>query len=157
MLSSVTNDARCFLQHRKEGMAFMFLTLLEGKQKTAFLGLAKRLINADARLSRGEANLVELMKREMGLSGEVVIQPGSMTEEIQEFNSHDTRIAALLELLGLACSDGEYCNEEKGLVEELAKAFGVNDDELLSMENWALRQLALGREATLFFLDKGDS
>lgn len=132
----------------------MFLTLLTEKQKMAFLTLAKRLIESDTHLSLEGQNLVELMNREMGFPRERDIQPREITEVLHEFDSRKARVAALLELLGLAHSDGDYGKEEKHLIEEIAAGFEISKEEVLAMENWALRQLALAYEATQFFSEK---
>lgn len=132
----------------------MFLTLLTEKQKTSFLALARRLIQCDERLLSEEENLIELMNREMGFSREFVVQPREITELLHEFNTRKARVAALLELLGLAHSDGDYGKEEKRLIEQIAAGFDISTEEVLAMENWALRQLALAYEATQFFSEK---
>jgi len=135
----------------------MFLTLLTETQKTAFLALAKRLIESDERLSLEGENLMEIMKREMGFPREIVVRPGEITEVLHEFNSRKARVAVLLELLGLAHSDGDYGKEEKRLIEQTAAGFEISEEEVLAMENWALRQLALAYEATRFFSEKEDN
>jgi uncharacterized tellurite resistance protein B-like protein len=132
----------------------MFLILLTEKQKTAFLALAGRLIESDARLCPEEQNLRELMNREMGFSRELVVQSREITEVLHEFDSRKAKVAVLLELLGLAYSDGDYGKEEKHLIEQIAAEFEISKEEVLAMENWALRQLALAYESTQFFSEK---
>lgn len=133
----------------------MFLTLLTEKQKAAFLTLAKRLIESDAHLSLEGQNLIEIMSREMGFPPGLDIQLGEIADALHEFDSRKARVAVLLELLGLAHSDGDYGTEEKHLIGQIATAFQISKEEVSVMENWALRQLALAYEATQFFSEEG--
>jgi hypothetical protein len=135
-------------------MEQMFLTLLNDRQKTAFLALAGRVIRSDARLSLDENGLRDLINREMGLPRDLAIQPAEIKDVVKEFDSRNPRIAVLLELLGLAYSNGDCSKESKRMIEQIAAEFAVSDSELLAMENWALRQLALACEATEFFSQK---
>jgi hypothetical protein len=70
------------------------------------------------------------------------------------FSSRKARAAVLLELLGLAYADGEYNPRESEVVKASARAFGIAEPELLQMENWVLRQMALAVEAEHFLAEE---
>lgn len=131
----------------------MFLYDLTENQKAAFLSLSKQLIGADERLAPDEATLLGLMKREMGFDGNPAFDKKNVTELLAEFDSRNAKVAVLLELMGVACSLGEYSRDQAPLIEEVASAFAISEEELLTMENWILRQMALNREAAGFFVD----
>ncbi len=126
----------------------MFLRTLNLEEKRAFLSLASRFIAADGRLDPKEEAMLAEMKQEMGI--DQGWEGRAEAQLLSSFKTRPSRIAALLELLGLAHSDSEYSAQESAFVARAAQAFGVEPLELATLENWILRQIALMREAHLF-------
>ncbi|MEW6350263.1 MAG: hypothetical protein AB1646_14445 [Thermodesulfobacteriota bacterium] len=131
----------------------MFLHDLTENQKAAFLLLSKRLIREDERLAPEESTLLGLMRREMGFDGDPTYEKKDVGDLLIEFDSRKAKVATLLELMGLACSVGEYRRDQAPLIDEVASTFGIPEEELVTMENWILRQMALAREAAGFFME----
>jgi len=136
----------------------MFLHELGRQQQHAFLDLAHRIIEADGHLAEQEKQTMELLRREMNLS--VVLEdgegssagPSASTAEV--FETKKERAIVFLELLLLALSDGELHQAEKQILHPIASDLDVSDEELETMQNWALRQVALAQEASEFWTDE---
>ena len=124
----------------------MFLENLSDGEKAAFLGLAKKLIEADQILSPKESQLLASLTETAG----VAAATGSVEALAATFHTHKCKASALLELLGLGLADGEYHPAEAFLVAEVASAFGFAEEELAWMESWVIRQASLVEEASRF-------
>ena len=125
----------------------MFLASLTEPQKEAFLSLASKFIASDGKLQIDELNMLTLMKHEMELSA--VNQPidEPMETLYAYFDTHKTKVIALLELVGLGHADNEYDTTESEFIRAMAHSLGFTDEDVLVYENWVQRQLALTREA----------
>ena len=128
----------------------MFLENLIGPEKSAFLGLAQKIVHADGLLAPREAQLLTSLE---AAAGETVAQ-GTIESLAAVFQTRQSRVSALLELMGLGLADGEYHPAESKLIEEIAKALGFTADELIGMENWIVRQVALIEEAAGFWTEE---
>ena len=128
----------------------MFLENLIGKEKSAFLGLAQMVVHADGLLSAREAQLLTALE---AAAGETVAQ-GTIESLAAVFQTRQSRVSALLELMGLGLADGEYHPAETKLIKEIAKALGFTEDELIGMESWVVRQVALIEEAAGFWTEE---
>ena len=128
----------------------MFLENLIGKEKSAFLGLAQKVVHADGLLSAREAQLLTALE---AAAGETVAQ-GTIDSLAAVFQTRQSRVSALLELMGLGLADGEYHPAETKLIKEIAKALGFTEDELIGMESWVVRQVALIEEAAGFWTEE---
>lgn len=101
---------------------------------------------------------MELLRREMDLS--VVLEEaegssaGSSTPVAEVFETEKERAIVLLELLLLAHSDGELHQAEEQILHSIASDLNVSDEALETMQNWALRQVALAQEASEFWTDE---
>ena len=130
----------------------MFLENLTDGEKSAFLGLAQRLIRADGVLSSKEEQVLASLT---AVAGHRTAE-GTLKELANTFQTRKTKVSALLELLGLALADGEYHAAEKGLVSEIAKALDFTENELDGMETWVVRQVALFEEAANFWNEEDE-
>ena len=128
----------------------MFLENLIGKEKSAFLGLAQKVVHADGLLSAREAQLLTALE---AAAGETVAQ-GTIESLAAVFQTRQSRVSALLELMGLGLADGEYHPAETKLIKEIANALGFTEDELIGMESWTVRQIALIEEAEGFWTEE---
>ena len=57
--------------------------------------------------------------------------------------------------MGLGLADGRYHPAERTVVAEIANAMGFNENELIGMENWVVRQAMLVQEAAGFWDEEG--
>ena len=128
----------------------MFLENLSDGEKAAFLGLAKKLIEADEVLSPKESQLLASLTD----AADTAIATGSVADLAAAFRTRQCKASALLELLGLGLSDDEYHPAEAALVAEVSTAFGFTEEELVWMESWVVRQAYLIEEAVGFMNQK---
>lgn len=130
----------------------MFIHMLTPDERRAFFGLAKQLIAADGKIADEELHALRHIELEAGMSAdEVAPTDGADPRVIAALKGKKARAATLLELLGLAYADREYHPKENAMIKSVAAALDVTDNELLQMENWVLRQMALATEAERFF------
>ncbi len=129
----------------------MFLNLLDSDEKRAFAELAEKMIEADGLVIDREAAAVAALKAEMGISG---TGGGRSVEALAGvFHSKQSKVAALLELIGLGYSDVNFSVNEKSLVDVAARQMGVTRDELASVEAWVRDHVSLIRRALVLMRD----
>jgi hypothetical protein len=129
----------------------MFLHYLSEPEKKAFLTLAKEFILVDGELSKEEEELVAVMKAEMGIQDGYPEGKISRQELFKMFNGKKSQIAAIIEMQGLGYANMEYHVQEKAFVKEMADSFGLDEEELNSIDDWVVRQVALLYEANEFW------
>ena len=125
----------------------MFLENLEPREKRAFLALAQKVVHADGVLAEREARILAALSDAIGAPA----LDGTVEELAAAFQSRRSKVSALLELMGIGYVDGEYHVAEIESVAEIARALGFADDELVGLENWVVRQVALIEEAAGFW------
>ena len=120
----------------------MFLNMLDIDEKRAFTLLAERLIEADGIVVGRE----EVALAEMGVG-----QSGDVARSVEElsgvFKDRSSRVAALLELFGLAYSDKSFDMGELSLIASVAHFMGLSGDELEALEKWVRDHVSLVRRA----------
>jgi hypothetical protein len=124
----------------------VFLTMLDSDEKRAFTRLAERLIEADGIVIGREATALASLRAEMGL-GAAGGDRQSDAELARVFGSRRSRIAALLELFGLAYSDTDFEPGEASLITAVARAMDVTPEELAAVDGWVRDHVALVRRA----------
>ncbi len=132
----------------------MFLQQLSYDERRAFDALAKVLIASDGNLAPEEARLLSQLRVELGFGDDPPADARSVTELASVFGTHRGRRIALLELLGIAHADGELHSSESEFLRQIARAWGVSEVELLTLENWTLRMLAVAGEAEALLTEK---
>lgn len=125
----------------------MFLALLNDDEKSAFVGLADHLITADDMVLGEEKQALAALKREMGLAGTVAGDEQPVDELAAIFSSRRSRIAALLELLGLAYSDADFALNEESMIVVAAQEMGIDEAELALLEDWVKEHIDLVERA----------
>lgn len=125
----------------------MFLENLEPREKRAFLALAHKVVHADGVLAEREARILATLSDAIGAPA----LDGTVEELAAAFQSRRSKVSALLELMGIGYVDGEYHVAEIESVAEIARVLGFADDELVGLENWIVRQVALIEEAAGFW------
>lgn len=126
----------------------MFLNLLDKDEKSAFAELAEKMVEADGLVIGREVASLAALKAEMGLSGSTG-SGRSLDELAGIFKGRRSKIAALLELVGLAYSDTSFAFGEESLVNAIAKRMAVTSDELHAIETWVTEHVNLVRRALI--------
>ena len=123
----------------------MFLAPLKPAQKRAFMTLATIVMRADGRSSRFERELMKTLTAEMGMPD----TPNDMdlVAAAAEFADWESRVRAILELIGIARADCDFDKRESEVIRDIAKSFEITDGEFEILDDWVFRQLALAREA----------
>ena len=134
----------------------MFLQHLNDAERKAFLVLAKEFILVDGSLSPEEESLLEVMKIEMGIDDSGDAAHKSRKELFAMFTTRKSQIAALIEMQGLGYANLEYHIDEKEFVNQMAEAFEVSKSELLKIDEWVIKQVALLYEANSFWVEDAD-
>ncbi len=131
----------------------MLLSMLEENQKEPFLLLAKKCIDSDEIVDMNEAQLFSSMREEMGL--DVGALNLDETVEIQEivpvFNTRESKVVVMLELLKISLSDGDYSIEERDFVRNVSDAMGLSSNDLFVMRSWVEKKIKLDTELNTFF------
>jgi hypothetical protein len=120
----------------------MFLNLLKGEEKAAFLALAKKVIAADSDIAEKEMILLESMKKELELDEEAIedIDDSISIESIcAKFASSKSKVSALMELIGIGFVDGKFVHEEQEVIFAIAKHMGISNEETTMYIDWARR------------------
>ena len=130
----------------------MYLNLLDDDEKRAFAELAERMIEADGLVVGREQAAVAALKAEMGLAD---AREGVRTvdELAGVFKDRRSKIAALLELIGLGYSDTSFSVDEESLVNAVANRMAISPDELHNIEAWVQEHFALVRRALILMRD----
>ncbi len=129
----------------------MFLFDLTDSQKEAFLIVGIQFIHCDGKVTIEEKKLFEIMRREVS----VEIPPGAREfnrmELIETFDTAESRIILLLELLHLGYIDGEFSQPEHDFLLEFSDKLGFTEDQLTTYAHWVLGNIAWQREAVKFW------
>jgi uncharacterized tellurite resistance protein B-like protein len=126
----------------------LFLNLLDKDEKLAFAELAEKMVEADGLVIGRETAAVAALKAEMGLSGSTG-SGRSLDELAGIFKGRRSKMAALLELMGLAYSDTSFAFGEESLVNAIANRMAVTPDELHAVETWVKEHVNLVRRALI--------
>lgn len=124
----------------------MFLNMLDIDEKRAFALLAEKMIEADGIVVGREASSLAALKAEMGLEGS-----GGDTRSVEElsrvFKDKRSRVAALLELFGLAYTDTNFDLGEQSLIAAVARGMELESEDIVALEQWVQDHVALVRRA----------
>ena len=132
----------------------MWLSALSADQREALLGLAHNVIVSDGILDPNEEGMLDEFKREMELNPAIEAEYLELEGIDGTFGNRKSRIIALLNLLRLSYADGAFEIEEECLLKEVSRAFGVDDDEFMLLDNWVRRFLSLEEEARVLMGDE---
>jgi len=125
----------------------MFLHRLSPDQQRVFIGLAKNFIEVDAIVEVAEAEALQRMQAETGISIASTEPLPPTAENLAVFETPESRAAVMLELVALAYGDGDVHPRENVAIQEVATVFEIPTEKLLQMEGWVVRHRALLREA----------
>lgn len=127
----------------------MFVATLTVPQQEALLELAARMSEADGRVTDSETLVLAQLMREAGnqeLTRSPVADLPSLTGR---FDSRAARVAAYLELIGVAYADTELDATEDELLHKVAAEFGFDETEASDMEQWVNRLMSLMAQAKI--------
>lgn len=125
----------------------VFIQDLDLEQRRAFLVLARRVINADNRLTLDEVERLDRLYHESGVPAEMADAPSNAGDLNLLFGSRTSRVAVLLELLLVGCVDGRLDSREERVIRDIAAQLGVDAGTWSEARAWADRYQALMREA----------
>jgi uncharacterized tellurite resistance protein B-like protein len=133
----------------------MFLNLLTERQKQSFLALATKVVMADGAVVPEEHVMLNVRVAEMG--GGIKAPPEEIYGEpnFAVFDTQRARIIVLLELMVIAYSDGEYHEDERPIIRQLAEKFEIGEADMEQFEDWAKRQSPLSVEGWGFMVKAG--
>ena len=126
----------------------MYLNLLDDDEKRAFAELAEKMIEADGLVIGREAAALAALKAEMGMS-EAEGSGRSADDLAGVFKSRRSKVAALLELIGLGYSDTSFSVSEESLVNTVANQMAISPDDLHEIEDWVKDHFSLIRRALI--------
>lgn len=130
----------------------MFLNVLDIDERSAFAELAEKMIQADGIEIGRETAALAALKAEMGISGAVGADR-SLGELAAAFGNKRSKIAALLELIGLGYSDTSFHVGEESFVTTLASEMGIAGEEVALVEGWVKDHVDLVRRALVLMRD----
>jgi len=126
----------------------VYLNLLDDDEKRAFAELAEKMIEADGLVIGREESALASLKAEMGMSD--ANSGGRGVEELAGvFKGRRSKVAALLELIGLGYSDTAFSVSEESLVNTVANQMAISPDELQEIEDWVKEHFSLIRRALI--------
>jgi len=113
----------------------MFLAMLDPEEKQAFAVLAQRLVAADEVFEAAELRALDILWAEMGIESPEVDRRDE-SELVAVFGSRRSKVVALLELLGLAYADRDFCLDEESMITAVAHEMGLDAAELARLDRW---------------------
>lgn len=125
----------------------MWLKSLTETQRDALLGLAHNVVVSDGLLDPNEEDMLVDFKREMALKPDVDSDYLELDGIGAIFDSRRAQTIAILNLLRLSYVDGAFEIEEECLLKEVARVFGIDDEEFMRMDDWVRQLVALEQEA----------
>lgn len=123
----------------------MFVQYLSERQQAALLHYSYEMMRADNVVEAEEQVHLDVIRSQA--------RPGVEAEEVaigelpDLFEDRVSRIALLLELVGMGVVDEKFSARESALIGTLATVLEIGDDDLQSIESWVKRQLELVEEA----------
>lgn len=132
----------------------MFFDKLSARQKVALLGLAKRMMIADAKVRIEEDTLYEILKTEMGPGIDVPTQDVFGEIDVSAFDDRYSRLTLLMTLAVMAHIDDNFHPSESSVLDAVIKGIGFSPDTVAVVMDLAARQGALVAEVEALFAEK---
>lgn len=109
----------------------MFLNSLSSNEKNNFMKLAIAVIKADGVIENNEKQVLTAYANEMQIGIEdtdVQYDIDHIIESLSKESTDQSKRVIFVELLALAFADGNYTDEEKNIIQKLAKSFNLGED-----------------------------
>jgi uncharacterized tellurite resistance protein B-like protein len=112
-------------------------------EKTAYLSAIASLASADRQASPAEAEFLQALCQQAGLSGGAAQQvlaaaSDSSNQSIQQhldvLKGSDLRFSLVTDLISFARADGSYANDEEAMVSKMAAYLGINPAQKQTLE-----------------------
>jgi tellurite resistance protein len=132
----------------------MFLRDFEQAEQQAFIFFANEVIKADSKIDEKELDLLKALQNEFSEIVEYKENKISEEDAIRALGKYSSKVSAVIELIGIALSDGEYSEDEKVYLKRISTKLGISDGKFLLLENWVLRQSALLEEVKYFLSEE---
>ena len=122
----------------------MFVQYLNERQQGVLLHYADRVMRVDGAIDTEEMVHIDALREQAA--------PGTKVEDLpleelpRVFEDRSSRVAFLLELVGMGYVNDAFDPRESELVGRIAAAFSLESD-MDDVESWVRRQLLLAREA----------
>lgn len=122
----------------------MFVQYLNERQQGVLLHYADRVMRVDGAIDAKEMVHIDTLREQA--------VPGTKAEDLpvaelpRVFEDRSSRIAFLLELVGMGYANEAFDPKQSELVGAVAEAFSL-DTDMDDVESWVRRQLLLTREA----------
>ena len=123
----------------------MFVQYLSERQQSALLHYAQQMARADGSVADDEQEQLDVLREQVQPGVKAVDVP--LDELAALFDDRMSRVAFLLEVVGMGYANDEFDPAESQLANNLVNALGVGDDVLVDIKSWVVRQLSLLREA----------
>ena len=121
----------------------MFVQILNERQQGVLLHYADRIMRVDGVIDAKEMVHIDMLRDQApGVRAEDL----AMEELPEVFEDRSSRIAFLLELVGMGYVNEAFDPRESELVGQVAAAFSLEGD-MDDVESWVRRQLLLTQEA----------
>ena len=124
----------------------MFVQYLNERQQGALLHYAHEMMRVDGEVAGEELALLDVLRDQA--------QPGVEAEDVPLkdlaglFDDRLTRVAFLLEVVGMGFANQDFDPAEDKLARDLTDALALDDGDILAdVKSWVKRQLLLVREA----------
>ncbi|MBD3821767.1 MAG: TerB family tellurite resistance protein [Thiotrichales bacterium] len=115
----------------------MFADRLTTEQRQAVFDLAVMLANADMDVSEEELGYLKTFSDAFGIEFELDKSQINLEDTLRVFNSKQSKIILLQELIKLSYKDGHFGEEEQDKVFMISQKIGMNDPDLfLKIEKW---------------------
>jgi len=130
------------MAHRQFGCYFLFVDNLTPEQQQALFDLAVQLAGADGEFSEEEKRYLNAYMAHFGIDIDFErAEKRTLDELAAVFDTQESRVIALQQLMRLAYKDGHYSDQERDKIFALAQKMGLNDPEfMMRLERW-VRQL----------------
>lgn len=109
----------------------MFLNSLSSNEKNNFMKLAIAVIKADGVIENNEKQVLTAYANEMQIGiedADVQYDIDHIIESLSKESTDQSKRVIFVELLALAFADGNYTDEEKNIIQKLAKSFNLGED-----------------------------
>ena len=134
----------------------MFLNELSPEQRSAFLVLAREVIQADERLTLLEVESLDKLYAESGMGVENAAAPNAAGDLNLLFPTSRQRAVVLIELLLVAYADGTLHPREESAIQRIAARLEIDQGMWSHLLDWSRRYSALAVEARAFGRQRGE-